>query len=91
MENEPQEIKYYHTGASILHSLSSFCLGWSKSDLDAIFKESEKGSDYYWELFQKVRLTFSETGADMLAFIYELETDEKTILFKHLFKRDVKF
>lgn len=91
MENEPEEIKYYHTGAGILHTLSSFCLGWCKSDLDEIFKDAEKEPEYYWNLFEKVRMTFPENGADMLAFIYELEDDDKTILFKGLFNRDVKF
>lgn len=91
MKKENDEIEYFVTGAEILHRVSSFCLGWTKSDLDKIFRDSEKGSEYYWELFQKVRMTFPENGADMLAFIYELEVDEKTILFKSLFNRDVKF
>lgn len=91
MENKPEEIKFYHTGAGILHTISSFCLGWSKSGLDEIFKDSEKGAEHYWNLFQKVRMTFPENGADMLAFIYELEDNEKTLLFKKLFNRDVKF
>lgn len=91
MENEPEEIRYYETGAGILHTLSIFCLEWSKSELDSIFKDTEKGADYYWQLFEKVRMTFPENGADMLAFIYELEDEEKTHLFKSLFNRDVKF
>jgi len=91
MKNKPEEKRYYHTGAGILHTLSSFCLGWSKSDMDATFKDTEKGAEYYWNLFEKVRMTFPENGADMLAFIYELEDEEKTHLFKSLFNRDVKF
>jgi len=91
MENEPEEKKYYRTGAGILHTISSFCLCWSYDDFVEIFKNTENGSDYYWNLFEKVRLTFPERGEDMLAFIYELEDEEKTHLFKSLFKRDVKF
>lgn len=88
-KNESQ--KFFNTGAGILNTISSFCLGWSKNDLDEIFGDSEKGAEYYWDLFTKVRLTFSGKGEDMLAFIYELEDDEKTHLFKKLFNRDVKF
>lgn len=90
-DNINESETYYHTGKSILHTISGFCLGWSKNDLDDVFKDSEKGSEYFWELFQKVRLTFSGKGEDMLAFIYELEDEEKTILFKYLFNRDVQF
>lgn len=35
-----------------------------------LLKDSEKGAEYYWNLFEKVRMTFPENGADMLAFIY---------------------
>jgi hypothetical protein len=92
MENlEHESQSHYHTGANVLEVLSSFCLGWSYSEFVPAFKDTEKGADYYWELFTKVRMTFPETGADMLGFIYELDSEEKTHLFKHLFGRDVKF
>ncbi len=92
MENDKNESeRYYETGAGILHTISYFCLEWSKSELDSIFGDTEKGAEYYWNLFTKVRLTFPARGEDMLAFIYELEEDEKTHLFKKLFRSDVKF
>jgi hypothetical protein len=89
MENETD--KFYVTGSQILHTLSSFCLGWTYDDFIAIFDDTEKGSDYYWNLFEKVRMTFPENGADMLGFIYELEDAEKAHLFSYLFNTDVKF
>lgn len=89
MENEEQ--RYYETGAGILHTISSFCLEWSKDELDGIFGDTEKGADYYWNLLTKVRLTFPGKGEDMLAFIYELEDEEKTHMFKKFFNRDVRF
>lgn len=88
---ESQSQTYFHSGAGILHTISVFCLQWSKSDLDEIFGDSEKGAEYYWDLLTKIRLTFPGKGEDMLAFIYELEDEEKTHLFKKLFNRDVKF
>lgn len=92
MENKENEIQpYLNTGADVLHTISYFCLEWSKNDLDAIFEDSEKGAEYYWDLLTKVRLTFPSRGEDMLVFIYELEDHEKTHLFKKLFRSDVKF
>lgn len=79
--NQPNDL----TGATILHTLSSFCLDWCYDDFEAIFRNSEKGTAYYWNLFEKIRLTFKNHGSDMLAFIYELEDEDKNFLFHALF------
>lgn len=85
MENPSIEKSPHLNGATILHTLSAFCLGWCYDDFEAIFRNSEKGTEYYWNLFEKVRLTFTNHGADMLAFIYELEDEDKNFLFRALF------